>query len=160
MRADPSSKNAIPDSRPRPNGSSELRVMPEMRWLAMRRGGGRGAWPPGRRIVGALADRCVPIWDRAASKRASGALAAQWRRRADAARRRRSTALSVHADRGELVGWLRKAKAEPDSIFVVHGEPKPAAALREQIESELGWNAIVPGHLERVQVSRAWRALY
>ncbi|MBW2272090.1 MAG: MBL fold metallo-hydrolase [Deltaproteobacteria bacterium] len=70
------------------------------------------------------------------------------------------SALSVHADRGEIIAWLRSAKEEPDSVFVVHGEPSPAAALREQIEAELGWNAIVPAHLERVQVTASWRSAY
>ncbi|MBW2422445.1 MAG: MBL fold metallo-hydrolase [Deltaproteobacteria bacterium] len=70
------------------------------------------------------------------------------------------SALSVHADRGEIMRWLRSAKQEPDSVFVVHGEAMPAAALCERIETELGWNAVVPGHLERIRVTPSWRGAF
>jgi len=59
---------------------------------------------------------------------------------------------SVHADRGELLQWLRTAPREPEAVFVVHGEPQSSAALRDSIADELGWNAIVPRHLEIVRV--------
>jgi hypothetical protein len=36
----------------------------------------------------------------------------------------------------------------------------PAAALCERIETELGWNAVVPGHLERIQVTASWRGAF
>ena len=53
-------------------------------------------------------------------------------------------ALSAHADAGELIAWLRKSDLAPRRVFVTHGEPAPAAALRDRIESELAWNAVVP----------------
>ncbi|MEW6703628.1 MAG: MBL fold metallo-hydrolase [Pseudomonadota bacterium] len=52
--------------------------------------------------------------------------------------------MSVHADGGQIIDWLRTAPAAPRSVFVTHGEPGPADALRQRIERELGWSARVP----------------
>jgi metallo-beta-lactamase family protein len=62
------------------------------------------------------------------------------------------SALSVHADRGELLGWLRTAPEPPDTTFVVHGEPSASASLRDAIEDDLGWTAVVPRYAERVRL--------
>jgi metallo-beta-lactamase family protein len=59
---------------------------------------------------------------------------------------------SVHADRGEILGWLRQAPRAPSVCFVVHGEPEASASLRDAIARELGWNAVVPAYLERVRL--------
>lgn len=48
-------------------------------------------------------------------------------------------ALSAHADRNELLHWLRGFRHAPASTFAVHGEPEAAAALRDAIAAELGW---------------------
>jgi metallo-beta-lactamase family protein len=61
-------------------------------------------------------------------------------------------AFSVHADRGEIVAWLRTAPRSPESVFIVHGEPTAAAALHAAINRELGWTAAVPKYLEQVRV--------
>ena len=61
---------------------------------------------------------------------------------------------SVHAGRGELIEWLGRSPREPEISFVVHGEPDAARALRDRIEEELGWSAVVPSHLERVRLDR------
>ncbi|MFZ5542864.1 MAG: MBL fold metallo-hydrolase RNA specificity domain-containing protein, partial [Pseudomonadota bacterium] len=52
--------------------------------------------------------------------------------------------MSAHADGGQIIDWLRTAPAAPRSVFVTHGEPGPADALRQRIERELGWSARVP----------------
>jgi metallo-beta-lactamase family protein len=52
--------------------------------------------------------------------------------------------LSAHADRGELLRWLRTAREAPRAIFVVHGERHAASALADTIRRELGWRASVP----------------
>jgi hypothetical protein len=31
-------------------------------------------------------------------------------------------------------------------VFVVHGEPGPAAALAERVSRDLGWSVTVPGY--------------
>ncbi len=46
------------------------------------------------------------------------------------------TGLSAHADRRELLDWARPALANARRIFVTHGEPHAANALRAAIESE------------------------
>jgi len=62
-------------------------------------------------------------------------------------------AFSVHADQGEILGWLATAPKPPEVAFVVHGEPASAEALRARIVRDLGWNAVVPQNLERVRLS-------
>lgn len=57
---------------------------------------------------------------------------------------------SVHSDADETIGWLRRAPIPPQTVYVVHGEPAPAARLAERIRSELGWCATVPNFGERV----------
>ncbi len=59
---------------------------------------------------------------------------------------------SVHADHGELLGWLGSADRAPDTTFVVHGEADGAEALRDSIEAELDWPVVVPRHFERVRL--------
>jgi metallo-beta-lactamase family protein len=44
---------------------------------------------------------------------------------------------SAHADRNELLGWVRAMDRLPTNAFIVHGEPEPAQALSEGL-SELG----------------------
>lgn len=61
-------------------------------------------------------------------------------------------AFSVHADRAELLGWLGSAESAPSISYVVHGEPSASQALRDGIESELGWPSVVPHFRERVRV--------
>ena len=53
-------------------------------------------------------------------------------------------AASGHADASGLLAWLRSAPEAPRGVFVVHGEPDAADALRRRIAHELGWRAQVP----------------
>jgi metallo-beta-lactamase family protein len=59
---------------------------------------------------------------------------------------------SVHADRSELVDWLSGAAAEPEALFLVHGEPDASAALQDAIVERLGWDAVIPSYEERVRL--------
>ena len=52
--------------------------------------------------------------------------------------------LSAHADSDELMRWLSSFRRKPCRVFIVHGEPEAAEALRERIGRELGWYASVP----------------
>lgn len=61
-------------------------------------------------------------------------------------------AFSVHADREELLAWLRGAPRPPETVFVVHGEPPASAALEAAIGAELGWTAVTPRYLESVRL--------
>jgi metallo-beta-lactamase family protein len=59
---------------------------------------------------------------------------------------------SAHADAEEILAWLRTAPQPPRKVFVTHGEPDAADALRARIEHELGWPAHFPEYLERVEL--------
>jgi metallo-beta-lactamase family protein len=59
---------------------------------------------------------------------------------------------SIHADAGELTRWLATAPTPPEATYVVHGEPQSSDALRDRIDKELGWNAVVPSFAERVRL--------
>ncbi len=61
-------------------------------------------------------------------------------------------AFSVHADQSEIIGWLKSAASVPEVVYVVHGDPAAADALRSAIVRELRWNAVVPHYLERVRL--------
>jgi metallo-beta-lactamase family protein len=53
-------------------------------------------------------------------------------------------ALSAHADRDGLLSWLARLPRAPKRVFVNHGEPVAADALRLAIEERFGWPACVP----------------
>ncbi|MBO9512690.1 MAG: MBL fold metallo-hydrolase [Variovorax sp.] len=57
--------------------------------------------------------------------------------------------LSAHADREQLLAWLEGLPA-PKRVFVTHGEPVAADALRLGIEERFGWHAGVPDYLQSV----------
>jgi len=63
--------------------------------------------------------------------------------------------LSAHADHDGLMRWLRGATRPPQIVYVTHGEPDAADALRYSIGREPGWNARVPEHLETVSLDAA-----
>jgi metallo-beta-lactamase family protein len=48
---------------------------------------------------------------------------------------------------------LRSAPRQPRGVFVTHGEPDAADALRVRIQRELGWTSHVPEYLERVELT-------
>ena len=52
--------------------------------------------------------------------------------------------LSAHADYAELLAWLRASELSPKRVFVTHGEPTAADALRRRLRDELHWDARVP----------------
>ncbi|GGS76997.1 MBL fold metallo-hydrolase [Streptomyces tanashiensis] len=58
---------------------------------------------------------------------------------------------SAHADAEQIIGWLRDAPP-PHTTYLVHGEPAASAALRDRIDHELGWTAVVPRSGEAVLV--------
>ncbi len=60
--------------------------------------------------------------------------------------------LSAHADAGEIMGWLQQLPAPPKRVFITHGEPAAADALRHRIEETLHWNCLVPEYREEVRL--------
>ena len=61
-------------------------------------------------------------------------------------------ALSVHADRDELLEWVAAAPSRPAAVYVVHGEPASSAALQRSIRDALDWTAVVPRYGEIVSL--------
>jgi metallo-beta-lactamase family protein len=59
---------------------------------------------------------------------------------------------SGHADSDELLAWMRQLPKPPRRVFITHGEPEAADALRSRIIHELGWNATVPEHRDWVDL--------
>ena len=55
--------------------------------------------------------------------------------------------LSAHADYEEILDWLRHFKKPPRRVFLTHGEPEAASALKFKIEERLGWKVEIPEYL-------------
>jgi len=62
-------------------------------------------------------------------------------------------ALSAHADRDGLLAWLGALPAAPRQVFVTHGEPVAADALRLAIEERHRWNVLVPEDRQAVDLT-------
>ncbi|MEW6734480.1 MAG: MBL fold metallo-hydrolase [Acidobacteriota bacterium] len=57
--------------------------------------------------------------------------------------------LSAHADYAETLRWLSAFHQAPRRVFVTHGEPDAAQALKEKIETKFGWSVTVPDYRDR-----------
>ena len=62
------------------------------------------------------------------------------------------SSLSAHADAAEILRWLGGFKRAPRTTFIIHGEPDSAEALRDKINKELGWNAVIPTYKQVVEL--------
>jgi len=69
-----------------------------------------------------------------------------------AARIARIDSMSAHADRGELLRWLRTLPRRPGRLCLVHGEPGPMDALKALVHEELDWDAETPAHAEIIEI--------
>ncbi len=58
--------------------------------------------------------------------------------------------LSAHADYEDSLYWLKQFQRAPRKVFITHGEPEAADALKKCIEKELGWSCEIPTFLEEV----------
>lgn len=61
--------------------------------------------------------------------------------------------LSAHADRLEIMRWLKGFIEPPRQTYIVHGEPNAADMLQETIATELRWNAKVAKDLQVVDLT-------
>lgn len=52
--------------------------------------------------------------------------------------------LSAHADRDELLRWVRTAPQPPRAIYLTHGDDEPRAAMKDLVEQQLGIAAVTP----------------
>jgi metallo-beta-lactamase family protein len=60
--------------------------------------------------------------------------------------------MSAHADAQQLTQWLATAPQAPRGVYLNHGEPAAADALRQRIEHELGWPVTVPHLNQTVEI--------
>ncbi len=56
---------------------------------------------------------------------------------------------SGHADQSEILDWLKGVSKAPKTLFLTHGEDTARTVLKTKIESELGWNVVLP-HLGEI----------
>jgi metallo-beta-lactamase family protein len=61
--------------------------------------------------------------------------------------------LSAHADYSEILKWLNHFEVAPRAVFITHGTPESAAALKQKIEEKFGWKCIVPEYLQDIDLS-------
>ncbi|MGA0610778.1 MBL fold metallo-hydrolase RNA specificity domain-containing protein [Caldimonas sp. KR1-144] len=64
----------------------------------------------------------------------------------------RIDSLSAHADRDGLLAWIAALPAAPKQVFVTHGEPAAADALRQAVQARHDWPCRVPEYLEAVSI--------
>jgi metallo-beta-lactamase family protein len=70
------------------------------------------------------------------------------------ARVRKLDGLSAHADYAELIAWLQQSGTRPQRVFVTHGEPAAADALRRRLRDVLQLEAVVPDDGARYPLPR------
>ena len=51
---------------------------------------------------------------------------------------------SGHADRNELLSWLKGFRQKPRKLFIVHGEGQSKADFARDVEEQLGIDCIIP----------------
>jgi metallo-beta-lactamase family protein len=56
--------------------------------------------------------------------------------------------MSAHADYEEILQWLSHFNHHPRKVFITHGEPEAANALKEKIEKRYKWPCVVPDYLQ------------
>ncbi|KYG65284.1 mRNA 3'-end processing factor [Bdellovibrio bacteriovorus] len=55
-----------------------------------------------------------------------------------------SDSFSAHADRSDLMNWLKQAPKTPQKVFLVHGERSASEELEKRIKTSLNWNVEIP----------------
>lgn len=59
---------------------------------------------------------------------------------------------SAHADRNELLAWLKSLPQAPRRIFVTHGEAAAAASFADYVKEQTGWSASAPAYQQREEL--------
>ena len=60
---------------------------------------------------------------------------------------------SAHADREELLTWLKACDQPPRHVFVTHGEAATALAFAGFVQEKTGWSATAPAYNQRETLS-------
>jgi metallo-beta-lactamase family protein len=58
--------------------------------------------------------------------------------------------LSAHADRKEMLNWLKNFKSPPRQVFLVHGEAQSAQAFGSFLKDKTGWQFSIPAYEDQV----------
>lgn len=132
-----------------------VRTVPDSRELLGRKvppSSSRGtAWRMGGRVLHHrrkhLPDERATAWRPATRRPARAAGSSSGREDAAHVRRGRAGSLprrvvdgfSAHADRNDLLRWLRGFARPPKMLHVVHGEPDAAPSLADLARAELHW---------------------
>jgi metallo-beta-lactamase family protein len=61
--------------------------------------------------------------------------------------------MSAHADYEEILQWLSYFNHQPRKVFLTHGEPAAAKALKEKIEERFNWDCVIPEYLQSEELS-------
>jgi len=61
--------------------------------------------------------------------------------------------MSAHADRSELLRWLKGLNSAPEKVFVIHGEERASGAFAELVHDRLGWDTHVAKYQETVTLA-------
>jgi metallo-beta-lactamase family protein len=61
--------------------------------------------------------------------------------------------MSAHADYTELLDWASKLKHAPKHVYITHGEPDAADAMRLHVQEKLHWSCSVPEYGETVKLA-------
>ncbi len=59
---------------------------------------------------------------------------------------------SGHADRKEMLNWLKNLRQPPRKVFLVHGEKKAAEHFRQYLTDNTGWDIMVPEYQQAVSL--------
>jgi metallo-beta-lactamase family protein len=57
---------------------------------------------------------------------------------------------SAHADKNEILNWLKKLKTPPKQVFLVHGESESEQAFGKFITEKTGWQVSIPAYEDQV----------
>lgn len=60
--------------------------------------------------------------------------------------------MSAHADYEEMLQWLSVLRKPPLALYLTHGEPEAAEAMKGHIERRLGWPCSVPSYGQSITV--------
>jgi metallo-beta-lactamase family protein len=59
---------------------------------------------------------------------------------------------SAHADWQEILNWLALLPAPPRRVFITHGEPEAAEAMRRHIIEHFQWQVTVPQYGDKIEL--------
>jgi metallo-beta-lactamase family protein len=59
---------------------------------------------------------------------------------------------SAHADREEILGWLRNITTPPRKVFIVHGEKESAHSFKDFLIQNTGWDVVVPKYQDTFEI--------